>query len=283
MNRPLLALAVLCFSGRMFVAQAPHDYPWRVEPSSETVAARFPPPPGFTRLPAPAGSFAAWLAGLPLKPGNPPVKLYSGKLKGYQEGHAAVLDLDVGTRDLQQCADGVIRLRAEFLHASGQNDSLCFNFTSGDAASWPRWWAGERPLVKGNKVSWKKSAAADDSYANFKNYLQTVFNYAGSLSLSRQLSAVADPKKIAPGDVFIHGGSPGHAVIVVDVVENAQGRRQFMIAQSYMPAQEMHILKNLKHGESPWYDADETGELVTPEWTFARNELKRFVKPGCAR
>ena len=136
--------------------------------------------------------------------------------------------------------------------------------------------------VKGNKVSWKKSAKTDDSYANFKSYLQTVFNYAGSMSLDRQLSTVADPKKIEPGDVFIRGGSPGHAVIVVDVVENAQGKRQFMIAQSYMPAQEMHILKNPKHGESPWYDAEETGELVTPEWTFARNELKRFVRPGCS-
>jgi hypothetical protein len=265
------------------LAQTPHDYPWLAKPAAESVDSRFAPPSGFTRRPAPAVSFAAWLRGLPLKPGNPPVKLYNGELKGYQAGHAAVLDLDVGTRDLQQCADGVIRLRAEFLRASSQNDLLCFNFTSGDAAAWPRWRAGERPVVKGNKVSWKKSSAADDSYANFKNYLQTVFNYAGSMSLSRQLSAVADPKKIEPGDVFIHGGSPGHAVIVVDVAENAQGKRQFMIAQSYMPAQEMHILKNLKHGESPWYDADETGELVTPEWTFARNELKRFVKPGCAR
>jgi hypothetical protein len=274
-----LLAAVMSFQ---LMAQSPHDYPWLAKPASDSIASRFPLPAGFTRRPAPAGSFAAWLRGLPLKPGNPPVKLYNGELKGYQGGHAAVLDLDVGNKDLQQCADGVIRLRAEFLHASAQNDSLCFNFTSGDAASWPRWRSWQRPTVIKNKVRWNQSAIADDSYANFKNYLQTVFNYAGSMSLSRQLTAVADPKKIEPGDVFIHGGSPGHAVIVVDVAENAQGKRQFMIAQSYMPAQEMHLLKNPKAGESPWYDAEETGELVTPEWTFARNELKRFVKTGCA-
>ena len=279
---PRLVALLLAGLALPALPQHPRDYPWLEQTPAETVAARFPPPPGFTRLTAPAGGFAAWLLGLPLKPGNPPVHLYNGELKGYQGGHAAVLDLDVGDRDLQQCADGVIRLRAEFLHSHG-DDSLCFNFTSGDPAAWTRWRAGERPIVKKNKVSWKKSAAADDDYANFRNYLQTVFNYAGSLSLSRQLSPVADVKKIEPGDVFIRGGSPGHAVIVVDVVEDAQGRRKFMIAQSYMPAQEMHILKNPAAGESPWYDAEEAGELVTPEWTFARSELKRFVKTGCAK
>ncbi len=282
MNRALLALAVLCVFGRAIVAQTPHDYPWLAKPAAESVASHFTPPLGFTRHPAIARNFATWLRGLPLKPGNPPVHLYNGELKGYQAGHAAVLDLDVGSRDLQQCADAVIRLRAEFLRMSGQNESLCFNFTSGDPAAWLKWREGFRPVVKGNKVRWKQPAAADDSYGNFKNYLQTVFTYASSLSLNRQLSPVADPKRIEPGDVFIRGGSPGHAVIVVDVVEDAKGHRQFMIAQSYMPAQEMHILKNPKNGESPWYDAEETGELVTPEWTFARNELKRFVKPGCA-
>jgi len=46
---------------------------------------------------------------------------------------------------------------------------------------------------------------------------------------------------LQPGDIFYHGGSPGLAFMVLDVVENDLGNKMFLLAQSYMPAQEMHI------------------------------------------
>jgi len=46
---------------------------------------------------------------------------------------------------------------------------------------------------------------------------------------------------------------PGHAVIVVDMAEDAKGQRAFLLAQSYMPAQDIHILKNPMDADlSPW-------------------------------
>jgi len=81
------------------------------------------------------------------------------------------------------------------------------------------------------------------------------------------------------GDVFIRGGSPGHAVIVVDMAVNPKtNKKVFMIAQSYMPAQDIHILINTnKPAISPWNDLVETAsEIETPEWTFEGNQLKRF-------
>jgi hypothetical protein len=131
--------------------------------------------------------------------------------------------------------------------------------------------------VQGSRVSWARTAPADSSYASFRRYLDTVFTYAGSLSLEKELAPVGDPGAIEIGDVFIRGGSPGHAVIVVDVAANAAGERAFLIAQSYMPAQEMHVLRN-PVSSSPWYPAVRAGDLVTPEWTFRRAELRRF--PG---
>lgn len=48
-----------------------------------------------------------------------------------------------------------------------------------------------------------------------------------------------------------------------------------MLAQSYMPAQETQVLKNLNEAEiSPWYRSDFSGDLVTPEWVFTKNQLK---------
>lgn len=84
-----------------------------------------------------------------------------------------------------------------------------------------------------------------------------------------------------PGDVFIQGGFPGPAVLVVDVAEDAKGRRVFLLSQSYMPAQEIHVLKNPNDPSNPWYSAEDSGDLETPEWVFKRKSLKRFSETGC--
>jgi hypothetical protein len=136
-------------------------YPWL--PAGETrapLSERILPPAGFRRVEAPAGTFGAWLRGLPLKEGRPPVRLHDGRLKRNQEAHWGVLDIDTGRGDLQQCADAVMRLRAEYLFASEQARSVAFNFTSGDRAAFDRWADGYRPRVRGNDVSWRKSARA---------------------------------------------------------------------------------------------------------------------------
>jgi Domain of unknown function (4846) len=101
--------------------------------------------------------------------------------------------------------------------------------------------------------------------------------YAGTLSLSKELKS-KQVKDLSIGDVFIQGGSPGHAVIVVDVaIKGSNGEKVFLLAQSYMPAQEIHVLVNPNDGGfSPWYSADFGEELVTPEWTFKRDMLKQF-------
>ena len=51
-----------------------------------------------------------------------------------------------------------------------------------------------------------------------------------------------------------------------------------MLAQSYMPAQDIHILQNFENEEiSPWYSVKELEfNFRTPEWTFSINQLKRF-------
>ena len=78
-----------------------------------------------------------------------------------------------------------------------------------------------------------------------------------------------------PGDIFIQGGFPGHAVLVLDVATNAQDEKIFLIGQSYMPAQDFHILKNLENENlSPWYKINDGEKLYTPEWTFDWKDLK---------
>lgn len=240
---------------------------------------RVAPPSGFQRAAVEGGGFGDWLRKLPLKTGKPPVLLYNGQQKDNQTAHEAVLDIDVGAANLQQCADAVMRLRAEYLFNKKKYNEIHFNFTSGQAAHYEQWKNGYRPVVNGNKVTWLKKAKLDNSYTSFKQYLNSVFNYCGTHSLSKELKPVTDVGQIAVGDVFIHGGFPGHAVLVMDVAENPQtGEKLFLLAQSYMPAQQIHLLVNPNDNAiSPWYRLKKTDKLLkTPEWTFQMSDLMRF-------
>jgi len=251
-------------------------YRWQPT-ATDTLAARFAPPAGFQRAAAAPGSFAAWLRGLPLKPAGAPILLYTGAPKFRQDVHAAVIDIDVGTRDLQQCADAAMRLRAEWLYAMQRPGEIAFNDTgSGQPISFSRWAAGERPRMSGRALVWSRAATPDAGYASFRRYLDTVFTRAGTHSLERQLAA-APINDIAAGDLFIKGGFPGHAVLVADAVKSAAGATRFLLLQSFMPAQQIHVLKNLHDADaSPWYRLDFGDRLATPEWVFARDSLRRW-------
>lgn len=256
------------------------DYAWRTQAHSNDARLdrRFAPPPGFIRRPVAAGSFAAWLRGLPLKSEGAPVLLHSGLPKGRQDVHAAVIDIDTGTRDLQQCADAVMRLYAEWRFAHGDSGRIAFNDTGqGRPMPFSRWAAGERPRAEGRVLVWTKRASADASHASFRRYMDTVFSWAGTHSLERELIPVASGA-IEIGDVVIKGGFPGHAVLVADMVEHpATGERRFLLIQSYMPAQDMHVLKGIDTPDgSPWYRLQLDGPLATPEWTFPPGSVRRW-------
>lgn len=130
------------------------DYPWLVgkpslfgHQSLRVLSETFSPPEGFHRRDLPAGSLGDWLRGLPLLGSGTPVRLHTGALKSNQSHHAAVVALDTGPANLQQCADAIIRLPAEHLFSRGRHRDIAFHFTSGDFIPWQRWRTGWRPRV----------------------------------------------------------------------------------------------------------------------------------------
>ena len=247
-----------------------------INEEGNTVEERIEVPEGFTRVNVKAGSFGEYLRNLPLKPHGSKVKYYDGNEKPL-EVYEAVIDIDVGDRDLQQCADAVMRLWAEYLYSKGLFAKIRFNFTNGFNAEYAKWRQGNRIKIEGNKVYWVKEAEASNDYESFRKYLNMVFAYAGTLSLSKEMKRVP-LKDMAIGDVFIEGGSPGHCVIVIDMAENIQtGEKLFILAQSYMPAQDIHILKNPANEDgNPWYSINFGEVLKTPEWEFTQDHLMRF-------
>lgn len=248
-----------------------------LRPDGKTLETRILPPAGYQRVAASEISFAAHLRQLPLKPHGSRVTYFNGRLKPNLGIYEAVVDLPIGSEDLHQCADALMRLWAEYLWNKREYHKIHFNFTNGFRVDYTEWMNGKRIVVKGNKSYWVKQAPPSNSYEDFWDYLEIIFMYAGTLSLSRELN----PASIADmqiGDIFIQGGSPGHAVMVADMAQNPKsGAMLFLLVQSYMPAQEIQILKNpLDKKISPWYSTAFGDTLETPEWVFHKSDLKRF-------
>ncbi len=204
-------------------------------------------PAGYTRVQT--DGFGSFIRNYRLKE-DKTVYLYNGKKKPNQNAQYAVLDIPVGTVDLQQCADAVMRIRAEYLFSSRQYQRIVFYDNSNKPFRY------EAPYSQGR----------------LDNYLKLVFSRCNSASLEKQMKPVPI-RNIRIGDVLIKGGFPGHVVIVVDMAINDKGEKIMMLAQSYMPAQDVHILKGPVAGV--WYPLKE-GVIDTPEYVFYSTQARTW-------
>lgn len=256
MGRVILVLAFAILSSCLLNDEASQPSPQSSLHHTDSLSSvgDIPPPKDFKRVAVAEYSFGAWLRNISLKKDRH-VYLYNGDLKRNQNAQFVVLNISVGHKDLQQCADALMRLRAEYLFSEKRYSEIEFKDNSGRSYKW----------------------SGGSNRSTFDNYLEKVFGMCGSASLEKQLHSVHSLRDMQPGDVFIRGGFPGHAMMVMDIAVNEKGRKMFLLAQSYMPAQDIHIVKNPGDDTlSPWYEVNEQSEIVTPEWTFFNNQLRRW-------
>jgi hypothetical protein len=233
---------------------------WVYKTNSGTqICTRYSCPQEYTRTEEDSLSFAFYLRHLPLKPDSVLVKYYNGETKAKSNVYDAVIDMPISPKDLQQCADAVMRLRGEYLFSVKKFSAIQFKF-----------------LEDGQFHSFVTYANGQYTYSKFRAYMDYVFNYANTASLKKQLKE-KQYSEIAIGDVFIQSRQPyGHAVIVVDLCTNNEGYKKYMLAQSYMPAQETQLLLNPENG-SVWFTMDKKNEtIVTPEWVFTSKDLRTW-------
>ena len=250
-----------------------------IVPSGNTIETRFAVPYGYKRIEFEKGSLAHFLRNYEMKTDGSPVLLYDGREKNNQDAHAAVFALPIENADLQQCADSVMRVYAEYYRSVGQEDKISFYFTNGFLCEYSKWKDGYRINQNGNETKWKKSAEAEETYENFVKYMRIIFSYAGTASMEKYETHAIKLSEMEPGDVILKGGSPGHVVMVTDVCINDSGNKAFLLAQGYMPAQEFHVIKNPAHEDDPWYYENEMEfPLKTAEYTFDdENMIKRLL------
>ncbi len=252
--------------------------PLEIDQTKSTIRTRFNPPNGFSWVQQEPGSFSEFLSNFPLHPPNLPVRDFTGVPIEEQQHHVAILKIDVGEKNLQQCADAWIRLYAEYLWLNQRFDDIGFEFTSTQFFAWDDYKIGYRTKEVNKKVSFINTGKFDDSYESFQKYLEVIFRYAGTISLDVESDPVKDNASIKAGDFIIKPGSPGHSVIIVGVARNVAGKKLYLLAESYMPAQDIHILVNHKNPKlSPWYELDVNApQTVTAKYIFKPTSIKRF-------
>ncbi|WP_031289265.1 DUF4846 domain-containing protein [Sphingobacterium sp. IITKGP-BTPF85] len=232
-----------------------------IDPQGKTINDRFKPPVGYERENYKKNEFGYFLQQLPLKPIESLVTYYNGRTKDRRDIYASVIDLPIGKRDLHQCADAVMRLRADYLYQNKKYKDIHFNF-----------------LSDGKPRYYEQFASGDYTYPKYWKYLENIFAYANTSSLHDELTTVKSMDDVQIGDTFVQKGNPiGHAIIIVDIAVNPKnGQKLVLIAQSYMPAQELQIINNpVNKSLSPWYVL--SGDVIrTPEWKFYPQNLKTW-------
>ena len=260
-NKPAVAVSEQQVSKLLNLPDVEPEQEWKLYEDIHVIG-DINPREGFRRIKVPKGSFAEFLRNYKLKD-DWNLYYYNGSPVKNQFGGYAVLDIDIGTRDLLQCADAVMLLRAEWLYRQKRYKDIHFN------------------ALSGKRLNYTDYVGNDYSYAKFRKYMDYVFAYANTASLEKELKT-RKIEDIQIGDVFITSGNPGHAMIVVDMAINAKGERALLFAQGMMPAQSVHVVTNLEHGEdTPWYLIDKYLEwsslFVFPNYVFStQTELKCF-------
>lgn len=223
----------------------------------KTILERFDPPIDYDRVGVKSNTFGEFLRTLPLKPEDAQVHYFNGKVKTNDNIYVSVVDMPLSPKNLQISPDAVMRLLSEFLYQNNKYDQIVFHSDK-------------------ERISFDEFAKGDYGQKNFQKYLDYVMENISTPNFCSDLKNIK-LSELKIGDVFVQNSQPhGHAVIVVDLVQNKQGKRLFLLAQGFQPAQDIQILANPNNDElSPWYEVKE-GELLTPEWRFMTNDLMRF-------
>lgn len=245
-----------------------------INPEADILKDRLLLPKNYTRKETSANSWQNFLQNLKLEPYHHPILKYDKTPIQDQSHHVGILTYDVGNQDLQQCADALIRLRAEYLFGQKRYQDIGFNFTSGDYFSWSKYADGFSPIVNGNQVKFVKNSTEINlnSYSEFRKYLDIIYKYAGTISLSAELKDSQSKTEFDIGDLILTPGSPGHVVMVVDKISDGN-QKLYALVEGYTPAQSIHILSQ---NDNPWFNIKPSAELATPRYYFKNAVFKRF-------
>lgn len=95
--------------------------------------------------------------------------------------------MPVGDQDLQQCADAITRLRAEYFFNRDNIDSIRFKATDGADLSFAKWMSGERSRLKGARLAaYRSGIFCGNKRQQLEQFIEVIFSYCGTISLDKE-------------------------------------------------------------------------------------------------
>lgn len=223
-----------------------------------TINSRYKTPKGYIKI-KPNSDFGLYLTQLPISRNNKNVKYYDGTEKENLGSYIDVIDLKQSDKNIQYNANAIIRLRAEYLYNQKMYNEIDFPIN-------------EKIDIK----KYVEYVQNDYSYEKFQEYLEYLLLQTTPNTILSKLNSI-HWKEMQIGDVFIQKSYlRGHAAIVVDMAKNSKGEKIFILAQSFYPGQDIHIISNPNETDlSPWFTLN-NGVILTSEWRFLSSDLMRF-------
>jgi hypothetical protein len=171
----------------------------------------------------------------------------------------------------------MIRLYSEYLFAASKHEEIAFHLSNGFLFRYDKWKEGYRLKIDGDKAEMVKTEKKDESYQQFRSYLNRLFSYVSTRSLGQDLEKI-EISQMQVGDILLQSGSPGGCAVIVDICCVPEGETYFLLACGGTPAQQIQILQNTKQPELyAWYTlSDFEDGLETPEFNFPPDCLYRF-------
>jgi hypothetical protein len=238
------------------------------------------PSSNFKRVITPQNSFARWLRELCLDEVGTPVYDYRGNVfkSGQDSIVAYVVNWDIKGRRLEQCMDILVRMYAEFIWSNKAAKDLGLPLPGGNWLYWEDWREGFRPKFTGIQVTLKRSVATDSSYFSYIKYLNLIFAESHTQQFYHSYKKI-DRGDLQIGDFVVRKGLKGHAVMIVDLAENANGELIGLIGNGDTPACQFFILNYIKN--QPWIPLSrESDEIPLPlRRTMTWDGLRRFTQP----
>ena len=201
-------------------------------------------PKGYERISGNDQMYTDFLRSIPLKPKGAEVRLYKSNETARFGNYAkyAVIDLPL-LSNAEQCADACMRLRAEYLFRHGKYAKIHF----ANNAGLDFFYLGGR------------------SRKAFESYMRKVYGFANTASLAKELPTRA-LKDVQPGDILVYparkGHKYGHAVFVIDVVQNKKGEKMVMLAEGCTPACDIHLIRNFRNWRNPaWFKWNDNADV----------------------
>lgn len=246
-----------------------------IDETGTTLSKRINPPKGYKRTKGKKGSFTEFLRSYDLKKSTGVVKTWDGKKREDQSGVQAVFKMPLAKENLQWAAGTVIRVYAEYFYTTSQFDRMSFRLRDGFAADFQKWQEGFRIRMDATGAIWINGGVSDASRGNYEKYIHNILLYTSASSLEKETKKIKKAD-IQVGDIFLRTGTDADAALVVDVCENENGQKAFLLAKGGKPAEQFHLLKNPAHENDPWYYVEEMNyPLKTPEGSFEKGTLRR--------